>query len=77
MFKIIDLSIGLFAIVKAEEKELALPINVHALIEVSLVNGKYEALLLQGKMSKELKESNEVEKLKREAIELTEEYVGD
>lgn len=77
MFKLIDFSICLFAIVKAEENALTLPINVHGLIEVTMVNGKYEALLLDGKMSKELEESNEIELLKQEAVEAAEEFVGD
>lgn len=78
MFKLVDLAIGLFAIVKASERDSEMPITAHGFIQVS--NGstrEYVAILLQEKMSKELEASNEVESLKKEAIQLTEEAVAD
>lgn len=78
MFKLADLAIGLFAIVKASDGDSKMPMTVHGFIQVSDRTAKdYVAILLNGEMSKELQASNEVESLKKEAIELTEEAVAD
>lgn len=78
MFKLVDLTIGLFAIVRTSEGDSKMPMSAHGFIQVSDCMAKeYVAILLNGKMSKELEASNEVESLKREAIELTQEAVAD
>ena len=79
MFKLVDLAIGLFAIVKSSDGD-SMPMTAHGFIQVidhNITKGNYVAILLNGAMSKELETSNEVEPLKREAIELTEEAVAD
>ena len=76
MFRLIELSIGNFAIVKKEESE-AMPINVHGFIHVlEYPRGKYKAYSLPN-ISKLLKESGEMEALKAEALETTEEAVAE
>ena len=78
MFKLVDLAIGLFAIVKASEEDSKMPMTAHGFIKVSdRIAKEYVAILLNGKMSKELEASNEAESLKEKAIELTEEAVAD
>lgn len=78
LFKLIELQLGYFAIVKAEES-YDMPITVHGHLityDCSDVEGG-TAILANGEMSKELKESNELEMLIKEAIELTVEAVAD
>lgn len=76
MFKLIDLAIGLFAIVKTSEETSDMPIIAHGFIKVSdCIASERTAILL--KMSNELAESSEVEFLKREAIKLTEDAIAD
>ena len=77
MFKLVELSIGWFAIVKANDETSDMPINAHGFIQVcDNFDEEYFALLPKG-TSKELLESGEIEALKKEAIELTEEAVAD
>lgn len=75
-FKLVELSIGYFAIVKANVETSVMPINVHGVIKVTDKITKYNSILLR-EVSKELLESGEIESLKREAIEETEEAVAD
>lgn len=77
MFKLVELSIGLFAIVKASDEDAKMPITAHGFIQVSDRVAECIAFLLHEKMSSELEASNELESLKEQAIELTEEAVDD
>lgn len=78
MFKLVDLAIGVFAIVKTSDGDSKMPMTAHGFIQVcDRIEKDYVAILLNGEMSKELEASNEVESLKKEAIELTEEAVAD
>ena len=79
MFKLIDLAIGNFAIEKS-----GWPMLVHGFIRVFDEQIGYNAVrqfnliaLLSPYVSKELKESGEIEALKEEAIRLTEEAIYD
>ena len=76
MFKLLPLSIGYFAIVKVYTEGSVFPLNVHGVIRVIYADMKYHSILAKG-MSKELLESDEIEFLKREAIEQTQEEVAD
>lgn len=78
MFGLIELSIGSFIIVKSSDiKNEDFPINVHGILEVVEREDEYVTLLVKGKVSAELLESNELEDLKKNAIELTEEAIAD
>lgn len=98
MFKLVQLYICFFAIVKASDEDAKMPITAHGFIQVSdrvseaiallshgkmsskledLISKKYIAFLLHEKMSSELESSNELESLKEQAIDLTEEAVDD
>lgn len=78
MFGLIELSIGSFIIVKSSDvKNEDFPINVHGILEVIESEDKYVTLLKKGKASAELIQSNELEELKKEAIELTEDAIAD
>ena len=79
MFKLIDLTIGSFAIVKASGNEgNSFPIIVHGFIQVvDDGKGNYIAVSQADKMSDELIKSNEVENLKEEAIKRTIEDIAD
>ena len=79
MFKLVQLSIAYFAIVKTNVETDTMPINVHGFIKVfeSTCGGfEYETILLKG-LSKELIDSGEIEALKNEAIEQTKEAIAD
>ena len=76
MFKLVELSLGYFAIVEANTEISVMPIKVHALLTVIYINNQYNAVLVSD-ISKELLKSEEIEFLKREAIEQTEEAVAD
>lgn len=79
MFKLVELSIGYFAIVKSYVETDTMPINIQGFIQVieNKVNGmQYEAVSLKG-LSKELIDSGEIEALKNEAIEQTKEAIAD
>lgn len=86
MFKLIQLGLEFFAIVKANEESYDMPITTHGFINVcncaDYIDNrnftfKYTAILVNGLMSKELKESNELDALKKEAMELFEEAVDE
>lgn len=83
MFKLFELSVSLFAVVKADEDTSRLPITAHGFIQVSdlsaiLPDFKWPAAsLIDLKMSEELKESGELESLKEQALELSKEAVAD
>ena len=79
MFELIELTIGSFIIVKANDfQDCKFPINVHGILNVVEVNqDKYVAILVKGNISNELANSNELEELKKKAIELTEESIAD
>ena len=78
MFKLIDLSIGSFAIVKeGESRTNTFPMNVHGFIKVMNIQKNLVAILLPGEVSDELKQSGEVEALKKKALEEAEEAVAD
>ena len=73
MFKLIELTVGFFAIVKTKDSNSALPITAHGFIQVSdPIEKKCVAVLI--KSSKELEASNELKFLKKQAIEITEAY---
>ncbi len=71
MFKLIQLTVGFFAIVKASEEESTMPINAHGFIQVSEPNAK-KCVAIIIKMSAELAKSNELKFLKERATEITE-----
>ena len=75
MFRLIELSIGSFAIVKEDECG-GMPMKMHGFIRVFENKGKYVAHT-PCDISEMLKESGEIEVLKAEAIEATEEAVAD
>lgn len=78
MFKLIDLQIGSFAIVKeVESQNCNFPMNIHGILRVMYIHKKYVAVLLPNNASEELEQSGELETLKKKAIELTEEAVAD
>lgn len=78
MFKLMWWTVDTYAIVKASDGDSKMPITAHGFIQVSdRIAEDYVAILLNCEISKELEESNEVESLKKEAIELTEEAVAD
>lgn len=79
MFKLIELTIGSFIIVKANDfEDQKFPVNVHGVLNVVEVNeNKYVALLVKGNISNELANSNELEELKNKAIELTDEVLSE
>jgi len=73
MFKLIELTIGFFVIVKTKDGNFTMPITAHGFIQVSdPIEKKCVAILIKG--SKELEASNELEFLKKQAIEITEAY---
>lgn len=75
MFRLIELSVGNFAIVKEDESR-AMPINVHGFIHViEYPKDTIKAYALPN-ISTILKESGEIEVLKAEALETTEESVA-
>lgn len=78
LFKLIDLSIGSFAVVKASNGESdAFPINVHGFIQVvNSGEGKYISILRADRASEELVQSNEVKNLKKEAVKRTIEEIS-
>lgn len=77
MFKLLNLSISYFAIVKTEEK-LNMPISVHGFIQVIFTDSyEFFALIEKDMMSKELIESGEIDSLKEKAIDLTKETVDE
>ena len=78
MFKLLDIFIGSFAIVKASA-DMKMPVEVHGFIRVISNDdeSKYLAFVVDNKMSKELIESEEIEFLKAEAIHRTQESVYD
>ena len=76
MFKLAELSLGYFAIIEENDELSVMPVKVHGMMCVTNINKKYNTDLLIG-VSKELLESGEIESLKREAIEQTEEAVED
>lgn len=73
MFKLINLTIGLFAIVKATEQDCEMPITAHGFIQIIFDDREKArvAYLLPGKMSQELEESKEIRYLKDEALRLS------
>ena len=78
MFELIELSIGSFGIVKSSDvPNEDFPIHVHGILKVIQHEYEYVALLIKNKASAELIQSNELENLKKEAIELTEEAIAD
>jgi len=78
MFELVELTIGSFIIVKSKEFETQkFPINVHAVLNVIEQKENYMALLVKGNISNELANSNELEDLKKKAIELTEEALAE
>ena len=76
MFRLIEVSIGSFAIVK-EDESIVMPIEVHGFIHViEYPKGKIKAYALPN-ISNFLKESGEIEELKEEALETTMESVAE
>ena len=77
-FKLVELSIGIFAIARADEEEYKMPISIHGFIRVERdTSHKYFAFLVKGLASGELAESKEIDSLLKEALDLTEEAVDD
>ncbi len=78
MFELVELTLGSFIIVKANDSAIDnFPINVHGILKVVEKGDTYVALLVKGKSSNELTKSNELENLKKKAIELTKEAIAD
>lgn len=77
MFKLVDVSIGLFMVVRENASMYNMPIDVHGFIRVD--ENSYNELFTNFPygMSKELLESNELDNLRKEAIEMTREAVAD
>lgn len=78
MFELVELTIGAFIIVKSEDfEDQKFPVNVHGVLNVIELKENYVALLVKGNISNELANSNELEDLKKKAIELTKEAIAD
>ena len=69
-FKIAEVSLGYFVIVKADVVTSVMPVNVHGIIRITGTGGILKADLMSG-MSNELLESDEIESLKIEALDET------
>ena len=77
MFELMQICLNIFAIVKKEETLNVFPVNVHGFIEVNdFVDDEYYCLEMTG-MSQELEESGELEKLQKDAVEITEESIAE
>lgn len=80
-FKLFELSIGHFAVIKSDVETVRMPINVYGFIIVfmdnMIDNCKYKAIMESNWVSDELEASNEIERLKQEAILITIEAVAD
>ena len=78
MFELVEVTIGSFIIVKSKDFENdKFPVNVHGILNVIELIEEYEALLVKDNISNELANSNELENLKKKAIELTKEAIAD
>ncbi len=80
LFKLIQIAIGVFAIVKASDAEnKEFPINVHGFIRIvdSVESDKFNAVCNTNMISEDLSKSKEIDKLKEEAIAITGEAVAD
>lgn len=78
MFKLIDLSIGSFVIVKDKESRPdTFPLTIHGFIKVMNIKEKLVAVVHPSKVSVELEQSGELEELKKKALEETEEAIAD
>ena len=77
MFKLVELNIGSFVVVKENANISEMPVNIHGIIQVEEhLNDEYFTNFPYG-MSKELLESNEVAALRKEAIDITIENIAD
>ena len=78
LFRLYELSLGYFAIVRADENTSIFPFMIHGFIEViQNSDNAYYVLLPKGDGSEDLKRSGEIEILKKLAISFTEEAVAD
>ena len=78
MFKLFELSIGDFAIVKEGTNTSKMPMQVHGYIRmIKEEKDGYIPIVVKNMMSKELIESEEIEFLKVDAVRITEEDVAD
>lgn len=77
MFKLVELYLGNFAVVKENVNMSDMPVVIHGLIRVDENSNNEFFTNFPNGVSKELLESNELDNLRREAIELTEEAIAD
>ena len=73
LFKLMNLTVGSFAIISANDEEKGtFPVNVHGFIQViNNGNGKFLPIMRADMVSAELAQSNEVDELKKQAVEKT------
>ena len=78
MFTLVELGCNLFAVVKASDSILEMPITIHGFIEVSTNTATEDEYysFFYGKTSKELNESNEMSSLIKSARQLTKESMA-
>ena len=75
MFKLIELTVGFFAIVKASDGDSTMPITAHGFIQVSdPIEKKCVAILVTA--TEELARSSELKSLKEQAVMITEAYTN-